>query len=79
MPPLCKGRWHAKRDRGVVKAKFHRKTIPHPTSSGAPFAQGSLGYKPTNSEFIAMIADHLILQYRLNRKQQKTPPVGGVF
>ena len=22
MPPLCKGRWHAKRDGGIVKIRF---------------------------------------------------------
>ena len=28
-PPLCKGRWLAKRDGGIVKAKIMPKTIPH--------------------------------------------------
>ena len=42
MPPLCKGRWLAWQDGGVVKVIFFYKTIPHPTPSGAPFTQGSL-------------------------------------
>ena len=35
MPPLCKGRWLACQDGGVVKVIFFYKTIPHPTPSGA--------------------------------------------
>ena len=27
-PPLCKGRWLAKQDGGIVKAKPYSKTIP---------------------------------------------------
>ena len=42
MPPLCKGRWLAWQDGGVVKVIFFYKTIPHPTPSGAPFTQASL-------------------------------------
>ena len=34
MPPLCKGRWLAWQDGGVVKVIFFYKTIPHPTPSG---------------------------------------------
>ena len=29
-PPLCKGRWLAKQDGGIVKVTFYRKTIPQP-------------------------------------------------
>ena len=32
------------RDGGIVKTKYHRKTIPQPPSASAPFAQGSLFY-----------------------------------
>ena len=41
-PPLCKGRWLAKQDGGIVKAKIHCKTIPQPPTASAPFTQGSL-------------------------------------
>ena len=34
MPPLCKGRWLAWQDGGVVKVIFYYITIPHPTPSG---------------------------------------------
>ena len=44
MPPLCKGRWHAKRDGGIVKRNRYTKTIPQPPSASAPFTQGSLFY-----------------------------------
>ena len=43
-PPLCKGRWLAKQDGGIVKAKAYRKTIPQPPSASAPFTQGSLWF-----------------------------------
>ena len=32
-PPLCKGRWHAKRDGGIVKDSFVLETIPQPPSA----------------------------------------------
>ena len=35
MPPLCKGRWLAWQDGGVVKVIFFYKTIPHPTPSSS--------------------------------------------
>ena len=41
-PPLCKGRWLAEQDGGIVKTKGYRKTIPQPPSASAPFTQGSL-------------------------------------
>ena len=41
-PPLCKGRWLAKQDGGIVKAKFLPKTIPQSPLVTAPFTQGSL-------------------------------------
>ena len=34
-PPLCKGRWLAKQDGGLVKAKISSKTIPQPPSASA--------------------------------------------
>ena len=49
-PPLCKGRWLAKQDGGIVKAKFIRKTIPQPPTASAPFTQGSLWFvRPESS------------------------------
>ena len=43
-PPLCKGRWLAKQDGGIVKIKIIPKTIPQSPSVTAPFTQGSLFY-----------------------------------
>jgi len=43
-PPLCKGRWIARRDGGVVKNAIFEKTIPQSASLTAPFTQGSLFY-----------------------------------
>lgn len=40
-PTLCKGRWLAKQDGGIVKVIFHQQTIPQSTSLTAPFTQGS--------------------------------------
>ena len=51
MPPLCKGRWLAWQDGGVVKVIFFYKTIPHPPPSGAPFTQGSLFCSPIIYQF----------------------------
>ena len=41
-PPLCKGRWLAEQDGGIVKSRNQRKTIPQSPSATAPVAQGSL-------------------------------------
>ena len=41
-PPLCKGRWHAKRDGRIVKNNNYVGTIPQPPTASAPFTQGSL-------------------------------------
>ena len=40
--PCVKGGGTACRDGGIVKTKFHRKTIPQPPTASAPFTQGSL-------------------------------------
>ena len=40
MPPLCKGRWLAKQDGGIVFNKFHSKQSLT-RFAGAPFTQGS--------------------------------------
>ena len=51
MPPLCKGRWRGlPRRRDCFFFTSLQPTIPHPTSSGAPFAQGSLFIK-TSCDF----------------------------
>ena len=42
--PCVKGGGTACRDGGIVKTKYHRKTIPQPPSASAPFAQGSLWF-----------------------------------
>ena len=52
MPPLCKGRWLAWQDGGVVKVIFLYKTIPHPTPSGAPFTQGRLFCSPMTYQIV---------------------------
>ena len=41
VPPLCKGRWLAKRDGGIVKVRFSIKQSLT-AYGGAPFTQGSL-------------------------------------
>ena len=42
--PCVKGGGSRKRDGGIVKAKFIRKTIPQPPTASAPFTQGSLWF-----------------------------------
>ena len=43
-PPLCKGRWLAKQDGGIVESNNFVVTIPQPPSASAPFTQGSLWF-----------------------------------
>ena len=52
---LCKGRWLAKQDGGIVKAKISSKTIPQPPSASAPFTQGSLWF--VRSESLSVFPD----------------------
>ena len=49
-PPLCKGRWLAKQDGGIVESNNFVVTIPQPPTASAPFTQGSLWFvRPESS------------------------------
>ena len=57
-PPLCKGRWLAKQDGGIVKATFVRKTIPQSPSASiclqifSHLHKGAFGFVLTESSSV---------------------------